>query len=68
VIQHHSGLELTFELEGDTTPLPDSGEQVTLELRPEAISLLPEQSDQPDENQGPDIEPRLGPQETAPHD
>jgi ABC-type Fe3+/spermidine/putrescine transport system ATPase subunit len=52
-LQHPSGLELTFELEGDTAPLPDSGEPTTLELRPEAIGLLLEQMDRSDNNPSP---------------
>jgi ABC-type Fe3+/spermidine/putrescine transport system ATPase subunit len=67
-VQHPSGIKLTFELEGDVAPLPDPGLPVALELRPEAIDLLPEQADQTHPPQGPDNEPKPGSQEAAAHE
>jgi ABC-type Fe3+/spermidine/putrescine transport system ATPase subunit len=68
VVQHPTGLELTFEVEGDMAPLPEPGEPVTLALRPEAIGLLLEQTDGPDRPHGLDFEPGTGPQENAAHE
>jgi ABC-type Fe3+/spermidine/putrescine transport system ATPase subunit len=44
-VQHPSGVELSFDLISDQGPLPRQGEEVVLALRPEAMSLLPEEKD-----------------------
>ena len=44
VLDHDSGLELAFRLLSELAPLPQTGQPITLVLRPEAISLLVEGS------------------------
>ncbi len=44
VIRHDADIELAFELVLDTDQIPRAGEPIALALRPEAISLLGEQS------------------------
>ncbi|HSJ57687.1 MAG TPA: ABC transporter ATP-binding protein, partial [Anaerolineae bacterium] len=44
-VRHASGVELSFDLISDQGPLPLPGEEVVLALRPEAMSLLPEEED-----------------------
>lgn len=43
-VQHASGLDLVFEFAHGAMRLPGPGEPVSLALRPEAISLLVEES------------------------
>ena len=45
VVRHPAGLELAFRLLAGPAPLPEPGEPIRLILHPEAISLLPEVSD-----------------------
>jgi ABC-type Fe3+/spermidine/putrescine transport system ATPase subunit len=44
VLDHASGLELAFRLLSELTPMPQSGQTITLVLRPEAISIVAQAS------------------------
>jgi ABC-type Fe3+/spermidine/putrescine transport system ATPase subunit len=46
VVQHASGAQLAFELEGVDGTIPAIGDEVMLSLRPEAINLLDKKSEQ----------------------
>jgi ABC-type Fe3+/spermidine/putrescine transport system ATPase subunit len=45
LLGHESGLDLAFELPSVESDLPEPGQVLTLLLRPEGISLLPEETD-----------------------